>query len=151
MWPRGMELSIAAPPGAILRRAMSQENVELVRQALEYWNRGDLDAASEFWDDDVVLRMAEGWPERVFYGKDEVRSFWKGYAETMGHDSVIEELTDAGGSVVLRTRAHVSGDQSGIEGDLVSTLVLTVRKGKAVLMEFFWDHQEALEAVGLRE
>jgi ketosteroid isomerase-like protein len=146
-----MELSIAAPPGAILRRAMSQENVELVRQALEYWNRGDLDAASEFWDDDVVLRMAEGWPERVFYGKDEVRSFWKGYAETMGHDSVIEELTDAGGSVVLRTRAHVSGDQSGIEGDLVSTLVLTVRKGKAVLMEFFWDHQEALEAVGLRE
>jgi ketosteroid isomerase-like protein len=130
---------------------MSQENVELVRQALEYWNRGDLDAASEFWDDDVVLRMAEGWPERVFYGKDEVRSFWKGYAETMGHDSVIEELTDAGGSVVLRTRAHVSGDQSGIEGDLVSTLVVTVRKGKAVLMEFFWDHQEALEAVGLRE
>jgi ketosteroid isomerase-like protein len=99
-----MELSIAAPPGAILRRAMSQENVELVRQALEYWNRGDLDAASEFWDDDVVLRMAEGWPERVFYGKDEVRS-----------------------------------------------LVVTVRKGKAVLMEFFWDHQEALEAVGLRE
>jgi ketosteroid isomerase-like protein len=69
----------------------------------------------------------------------------------MGHDSVIEELIDAGGSVVMRTRAHVSGDQSGVEGDLVSTMVLTLRKGKAVLMEFFWDHQEALEAAGLSE
>jgi ketosteroid isomerase-like protein len=127
------------------------ENVELVRKALEYWNRGELDAAAEFWDDDVVLRTGEGWPERVFYGKDEVRSFWEGYAETMGHDSVIEELIDAGGSVVMRARAHVSGNQSGIEGDLVSSMVVTVRKGKAVLMEFFWDHQEALEAVGLRE
>jgi ketosteroid isomerase-like protein len=99
----------------------------------------------------VVQRGAEGWPERVLYGKDEVRSFWEGYAETMGHDSVIEELIDAGGSVVMRTRAHVSGDQSGIEGDLVSTMVLTVRRGKAVLIEFFWDHQEALEAAGLSE
>jgi ketosteroid isomerase-like protein len=30
-------------------------------------------------------------------------------------------------------------------------MVLTIRKGKAVLMEFFWDHQEALQAVGLSE
>jgi ketosteroid isomerase-like protein len=130
---------------------MSEENVEIVRQALEMWNRGDLDAVSEFWDDDVVLRTAEGWPERVLYGKDAVRSFWEGYAETVGHDTVIEEIIDAGDSVVMRTRGDVSGDQSGIEGDLVATFVVTVRKGKAVLMEFFWDHQEALEAVGLRE
>jgi hypothetical protein len=33
---------------------MSEENVELVRQAVEMWNRGDLDAVSEFWDDDVA-------------------------------------------------------------------------------------------------
>jgi hypothetical protein len=33
----------------------------------------------------------------------------------------------------------------------VSTTVFTVRNGKAVLIEFFWDHQEALEAAGLSE
>jgi ketosteroid isomerase-like protein len=130
---------------------MSEENLELVRKAVEDWNRGDLDAVVERWDDHVVQRAAEGWPERVYYGKDEVRSFWEGYAETMGHDTEIEELIDAGGTVVMRTRAHVSGDQSGIEGDLVSTQVVTLRKGKAVLIEYFWDHQEALEAAGLRE
>ena len=31
------------------------------------------------------------------------------------------------------------------------TTVFTVRKGKIVRMEFFWDHAEALEAVGLSE
>jgi ketosteroid isomerase-like protein len=34
---------------------MSKENVEVVRQALESFKRGDLDAALEFADDDVIL------------------------------------------------------------------------------------------------
>jgi hypothetical protein len=29
--------------------------------------------------------------------------------------------------------------------------VMTFRKGKVVLVEFFWDHHEALEVAGLRE
>ena len=31
------------------------------------------------------------------------------------------------------------------------TGVFTVRKGRIFFMEFFWDHAEALEAVGLSE
>jgi ketosteroid isomerase-like protein len=77
---------------------MSQENVEIVRQALEKWNRGDLDALVEVCDDDVVLRMAEGWPERVFFGKAAARSFFGGWAETVGQEIVIEEAIDAGPS-----------------------------------------------------
>jgi hypothetical protein len=42
---------------------MSQENVELVLQDFEYWNRGDMEAFVGLWDDAVVLRAAEGWPE----------------------------------------------------------------------------------------
>ncbi|MGH7588366.1 MAG: hypothetical protein ACRELU_07230 [Gemmatimonadota bacterium] len=38
-----------------------------------------------------------------------------------------------------------------LEGDLQFSQVLTFRKGKVVLIEFFWDHQEALEAAGLEE
>lgn len=125
---------------------MSEENVEAVRKAFEYWNRGDLDAFLDLFDDDVVIRGLEGWPERLLYGKEAVRSFYEGYAETMGHDSVIEELIDAGVCVVLRMRLHVSGHESGIEGDLGISQVLTGRKGKAVLIEYFWEHQEALEA-----
>jgi hypothetical protein len=45
----------------------------------------------------------------------------------------------------------VTGAKSGLEGDFQFTQVTTLRQGKVVLNEFFWDHQEALEAAGLRE
>ncbi len=130
---------------------MSQENVEIVRQALEKWNRGDPDAVSELMDDDIVLRMAEGWPERVYFGKAAARSFIVGWMETVGGEMVVEDMIDAGNAVVVRQRAHLSGVQSGIEGDQRSTSIVTLREGKVVMVEFFWDHQEALEAAGLRE
>ena len=144
---------------------MSRENVEVVLQDLEYWNRGDIDAFVGLWDDDVVLRAAEGWPERVFRGKDavrerrqeqqrvhrEVRSFYEGFAETVGRDSLIEDLIDAGDVVVTRMRAHMTGMQSGLEGDMRFSQVTTFRKGKVVQAEFFWDHQDALQAAGLAE
>ena len=130
---------------------MSQENVEAVRQAAEIWNRGDLSAYFEYLDDDVVVRAAEGWPETAYHGKRAVQSFYEGYAETVGNDTVIEDLRDAGETVVCRARAHVTGERSGVEGDFQFSQVLTFRKGKVVLIEFFWDHQEALEAAGLRE
>ena len=31
------------------------------------------------------------------------------------------------------------------------TVVFTLRKGKIFLLEYFWDHAEALEAVGLSD
>jgi ketosteroid isomerase-like protein len=131
---------------------MSQEYVEIVRKGVEDWNRGDLDAIVEVWDEDVVLRAAEGWPERVYYAKDQVRSFYEGYAETVGRESVIEDLIDAGENIVVaRFRARLSGQESGLEGDMRFSQVTTSRKGKTVLIEYFWDHQEALEAAGLRE
>jgi ketosteroid isomerase-like protein len=98
-----------------------------------------------------VGSAAEGWPERDFRGKDAVRSFYEGFAEAVGRDSVIEVLIDAGDVVVTRVRAHMTGVHSGLEGDFRFSQVTTFRKGKVVLNEFFWDHQEALEAAGLRE
>jgi ketosteroid isomerase-like protein len=130
---------------------MSEENVEIVRQGLENWNRGDLDVNFEYLDDDVVLRAAEGWPETAYRGKRELQSFYEGLTETVGGQAVIEELIDAGEAVVFRVRAHITGERSGLEGDMQFSQVMTFRKGKVVLVEFFWDHHEALEVAGLRE
>lgn len=130
---------------------MSEENLEIVRTAYEYWNRGDLDAFMGYIDEEVVIRAAEGWPEPVFYGKDSARTFFEGLMESIGHDSVLEEATGADPIVVVRVRTSVTGGQSGIETEVRSSQVITLRKNKAVLLEYFWDHQEALEAAGLRE
>ena len=130
---------------------MSEENVEAVRKTVEYWNRGDLEAFLDIVDEDQVIRTAEGWPERVVNGKDAVRSFYEAIAKTVGREGMIEDLIDAGDRIVLRIRQRYSGEQSGVEGDLEFSQVLTFRKGKIVMAEYFWDHQEALEAVGLSE
>ena len=62
---------------------MSQENIEIVREMPENWNRGDLYANLEYLDDDVVLRAAEGWPETAFHGKREVQSFFWNHADAL--------------------------------------------------------------------
>jgi len=130
---------------------MSQQNVEIVLKDLEHWNRGDMDAFVALWDDDVILQAAEGWPEPVYRGKEAVRSFYEGFAEIVGRDSVIEGLIDMGDVVVTRMRAHMTGVQSGLEGDMRFSQVTTFKDGKVVRAEFFWDHQEALKAAGLSE
>jgi hypothetical protein len=71
----------------------------------------------------MTTRFSEpprGWPERVHYGKEAVQSFYKELAETVGGEVVIEDLIDAGDSVVLRSRIRMTGEQSGITGDMVS-------------------------------
>ena len=88
-----------------------------MRQA-QSWNRGDLYATLESYDEEVVLRAAEGWPEPAYHGKLAARSFYEGLTETVGGDALIEELIDAGEIVVLRARAHMTGERSELEGDM---------------------------------
>src|SRR5207245_2706561 len=44
-------------------RAMSQENVEIVRALFDAWNAGNMDAVRECYDRDVILRVPRDWPE----------------------------------------------------------------------------------------
>ena len=70
--------------------------------------------------------------------------------EPFDRDTLEEiEVIDLGDRVVMRQiwRAVGRGPDLNIEVTTVSTL----RKGKMILIEFFWDHAEALEAVGLSE
>ena len=134
---------------------MSQENVEIQLNAFESFAGGRDEWGAwfdRFVDEHIVLRMAEGWPERVYYGKAAARSFYDGAIETIGGEgSTVGDPVDAGDRVVVRVHTHVTGEQSGVEGDLEFTQVSTFSKGRIVMTEFFCDHQEALEAAGLSE
>ena len=132
---------------------MSQENVEIVRAADQAWNAGDMDAFFRDLDPDVVIRPDSSWPEsRARLGSDAARSFFEDLTEMLGPgETVIEELIDAGDRVVSRLRVRVHGRQSAIEDEFAFTQVRTFRRGKTIMIEFFLDHQAALEAVGLSE
>src|SRR5262245_19554120 len=93
-------------------RAMSQENVEVVRAAFEAWNTGDMDAFGETYDPDVILRTLEGWPEPgPFVGREAVMRWWKQIRETWDADAseLISDFIDAGDRVGVRLIWHGTG------------------------------------------
>jgi uncharacterized protein len=131
---------------------MSQENVEIVRAGFEAWNAGDMDTVREGHDPDVIMRAPQGWPEPgPFVGRDAVMRQWEQMRETWAADNlgVIGDFIDADDRVVVRQVWRGVGH--GPESQVESTGVYTVRRGRVVHLEFFWDHAEALEAVGLSE
>jgi ketosteroid isomerase-like protein len=131
---------------------MSQENVEIAKAAFEAWNAGDMDAFRELLAPDVVMRLPEGWPEPGPYaGREAVMRQVEQQRETWDADAfeLITDFIGAADRVVVRFIWRGAGH--GPELNLEATGVYTVRKGKVLAIEHFWDHAEALEAVGLSE
>ena len=131
---------------------MSQENVEIVRATVEAWNAGDMGALRELHDPDVIVRPPEGWPEPgPFVGREALMRQYAQMRETWDADASepISDFIDAVDRVVVRFIWRGMGH--GPESSMELTNVATIRKGKIVTMEYFWDHAEALEALGLSE
>ena len=130
---------------------MSQENVGVVKASFEAWNAEDMDAFRELHDPDVIGRMPDDWPEGPFMGRDAVMRQFEQLRETFDATSVrpISDFIDAGDRVVVRLAYH--GEGHGPEMNFEMTQVITVRNGKILYREYFLDHAEALEALGLAE
>jgi ketosteroid isomerase-like protein len=132
-------------------RAMSEENVDVVRSGFEAWNAGDMDALRELHDANVIMRPAEGWPEPgPFEGREACMRWYEQLREAFDINAgKLISVADADDHVVATFLWHGMG--RGPESNMEFTGVYTVRRGKVVLVEYFWDHDEALETAGLRE
>ena len=136
-------------------KAMSQENVEVVRQALQAFADGGVDAMAEFWDPDIVWLAAQGAIDDIgeIHGPVAVRRYIQDWIDTFDDSSVVvEELRDVGDDRVLAIqRVKGRAKLSDIEIDIRYAAVSTVRDGKIVRGREYLSVDEALEAVGLSE
>ena len=131
---------------------MSQENVEIARAAIEAWSAGDMEALRALYHPDIIVRTVEGWPEPGPYvGRDAVIREWKRQREAFDANAleIVGDYIDVGDRVVVRVIWRGAG--AGPEADIEVTSLLTVRDGMVLATELFWDHAEALKAVGLEE
>jgi ketosteroid isomerase-like protein len=131
---------------------MSQENIEVVRAVYATWNAGDMDAFRDLYDPDAIMRPPEGWPEPgPFVGREAVMREWEQVREAWNADVVepISDFIEAGDRVAVRHAWRVAGQ--GPEMNFEITNVLTLRQSMIVYQEFFRDHAQALEALGLAE
>jgi ketosteroid isomerase-like protein len=130
---------------------VSQENVEIVRASHRAWNAGDMVALRELYDQDAIVTMGRDWPEAgPFVGREAVMRQFEQLRETWDADYLeCSDFIDAGDHVVFRQVWRGTGQ--GPELNMDATSVCTVRHGRIVAVQYFWDHAEALKAVGLEE
>jgi ketosteroid isomerase-like protein len=143
-----------ADESVILGRAMSLENVELVRQLYEAAERRDLETlemlGSEEGEFHSVLAASEG---RVFRGRQGIRDYFAAIDAAFGDwQPEIEELIDAGDDRVVAL-IHVSGrgKASGIPLHQRVGQIVTVRENRICFIDSYFNQSEALAAAGLRE
>jgi ketosteroid isomerase-like protein len=132
---------------------MSQENVEIARQAIDSYIRRDVEALRAVADPDMELdwSASRGWLAGVYRGVDEALRFYEGYFEAFEEIVLApDRFIDAGESVVVPNVAHQKG-RDGIGVSARSTLVFTIRNRKLIRVCLYQETQQALDAVGLAE
>jgi ketosteroid isomerase-like protein len=133
---------------------MSQENVEVVRQAVNSFNEEGAEAAEAFYDPAVVLNNARSpFPDAgVYRGLDSVRKWFDGLADAFGDIRYeVEALRDLGDQVAALLRVRGRAPHSGIGVDYQFAPLFTVRNGKIIRVDRFTDLEEALQAAGLQK
>jgi ketosteroid isomerase-like protein len=134
---------------------MSEQNVEIVRNAIAAFDRGDIEGVLRVCDEDIVIAQPPELPgvspeQHGHQGVLEALAIWP----EQWDDYRIELLRIAaapGGKVFVTQRTRGRGKQSGIEVDMDFSFVFTVRDAKIREWRLFVQEDQALEAAGLSE
>jgi ketosteroid isomerase-like protein len=132
---------------------MSQENVEIVQQAIEAGNRRDLPTLRNLWHTDAVVdwSRSRGPLKGVYRGRGEIEGFQNDFWSTFeGSELEAHGFTQAGSDVVVPNTFRMRG-REGMEVIARSTFVYTVENGQITRLRMFQEQAEALQAVGLPE
>jgi ketosteroid isomerase-like protein len=126
--------------------AVRKENVEVVRDMLEDYLRGDYEAALPAFAQEVEVVTSL---ER-FHGRDGVVEEAKRWEEMWSdYRFEVHALVDAGDKVVLLYRQVGKAKESGVEVEERAGWVYTLREGKIARVEMFQDRETALRAAGV--
>jgi ketosteroid isomerase-like protein len=128
---------------------MSQENVEIVRTAIEAWGAGDMHSFYASLDPDMVWNPVEAVASQGHEGLRATLARWMG--EWDEYEQTAEEFVDMGDRVVATVYFRGRGRGSGIETEARFYEVYTVRDGMIVRMDEYTSRAQALKAAGLRE
>jgi ketosteroid isomerase-like protein len=130
---------------------MAPSDQEIVRGAFEAFARGDLDAALELCDPQIVVRD----PARTgatFDGPDGLRRFFEEWLENWEeYRSEPVEFIESGDEIFVRTVQTGRGKLSGIEINQDLFQVFRMRDGKFVEYRLYTDRDDALASMRTSE
>ncbi len=133
---------------------MSQENVEITRQSVDAFNRGDKRAWLAMFDPHAEMVPAPEWPESApTRGAEAIWDFYVGVTGAWDEGPLeLGEIIDAGADkIVANNRRNARGRTSGAGVEFSYWTVTTYQNGRVVRVEWSADRGKALEAAGLPE
>jgi ketosteroid isomerase-like protein len=135
---------------------MSRENVEAFKRFADANNRRDVEALLAELDKEVEWQSAilgsVGGEATVHRGHDGVREMLRDLYEAFSEFQVeFSDIWDLDDRVVAFGRWITRGGESGIETTPPLASVVDFKDGKAIRVRSYLDHQDAVEAAGLRE
>ena len=136
---------------AILR-AMSQENVEIIKRAVELFNTGGPEAAAQWcFADDVEFHDPPDSPSpRVARGRDEVREQFNAFNDVWEeHTTEAHEIRAIGPDQVLALTEERFKGRDGIVVQTPAASIFTLQGGQVTRWQAFWSREQALHSAGL--
>ena len=132
---------------------MSQENVEIVREAFDAFNHRDADRFASLAEADTEFRPLRAIVEGVsstYRRPDGFRQFLRDSDDAWQEIQITElEFRDLGASVLALGRFKALS--SGVELNLPGAWIAEFDNGRLVSVETFTDQTVALKAAALRE
>ena len=132
---------------------MSEEDVEIVRRAIEAYGRGGLDGMLRYYDPEIEWTTTAGYIEPATYrGHEGIRRYLGTVADEFD-DLRIEpvELIDTGEQVIGSVRFTGRGKASGAPVEMTLISVSSLRDGLIYRVRNYPGMADALEAAGLPE
>ena len=140
-------------PGEILTRdtpGMSG-NVEVVLDAIDAFNRGDVDRLVAIIDPRVRWHLVGVVGEPVYYeGPDGTRELFRDLGESWSEFSIsIEDVHDLGDVVLVVGSQHSRGRASGVDVQARRAFLFELSGGVPAALRLFNDPDEGRRAAGL--
>jgi ketosteroid isomerase-like protein len=142
-------------------RAVSQENVEIVRRSYAAYNaaldapnpREAIRVVAESADPQIEWVQDASAPEtQTYHGVDGVMEFFDLVFDVFEYmRQVPERFIDCGDRVLVFVRTEARARTTGIETNEPWAHLVTVRDGRFARLQQFRNRADALEAVGLSE
>jgi uncharacterized protein len=125
------------------------DGVDAVVASYEALNEGDIDGAMAALAEDAEWHESEALPDTgVYRGRDAIRAFLTEFLASWDRfHQTVEETKTAGDRVALLIRLEAKGRGSEAEVDARYAHVWTLRDGRGVRVDAYYDRDEALAAI----
>jgi ketosteroid isomerase-like protein len=134
---------------------MSEENVEIVREAFEAFLGGDQEKTAQLVDPAVEFHGTVGGLQegQIAHGQSQIDQQFEDVDLEAWEERRLEaeEFINAGDNVVVLLHEYRRGRGSGVELEAKTAVLVAVSGGRVVRIQGYMDRDAALEAAGMQE